>query len=566
MSPGFPHAQFRAISSNRGGFSTFYSISLAGAVSPLFGLGFRFRGLAYHGGTRLYFAVSQEASGFSVLHAIDSSGRVEARFGLGRGFTGGLAYRDGDESLYAIETTAEGFSRLHRITLAGAVTYLFGVGDRVDGGLTHDPESDLFYAVATDVAGTSMLTRIALSGLAQPVMRLGPGVSGGLSYDAEQRLFYVVASDRTRFSTLQTASLRGVVQARFGLGPGFDAAALARAPEPAARRLPGRRRGPELARGIHVRSPLPDERFIVTERIRLDATAVLDDSARVSRPPELVWRSDRDGLLGHGPTIETTLSLGPHRLEVSGLGLRAEGTVRVFADLGEFYLAPPATGELERIENDFEISWVDGASPEDRWSTYANEVFDPTSTRPSKIAALAKLDVLRHQRFAEPLPLAGGRTLYEHVRLHTRALSLRLDEGYNSAGGGGITLRRAFSRFAQAGLDPDLTPVPYTDLLQLLVHESRHNEPSDPSHARCDQAWTGRPAVPGGMDEALEGGSGYASAAMYLMWVYKHGLADPAGARARAGNVARDLLQRRLCQAPTHTDPGVQAILAELLG
>jgi len=150
-----------------------------------------------------------------------------------------------------------------------------------------------------------------------------------------------------------------------------------------------------------------------------------------------------------------------------------------------------------------------------------------------------------------------------------KALDLHLDCTLNSGGGGHISLSRLTSvwdaRSSATASDPDAckepfanpTLYPYVNSLYLLIHEERHNEPGDPGHISVG-------GTPG--DATLEGGSGYAWAAMYTMWVYKYGTYDPPSIKNEAKQIATDLLRTRFPSPPTHSDPKVQAIIDELLG
>ena len=97
---------------------------------------------------------------------------------------------------------------------------------------------------------------------------------------------------------------------------------------------------------------------------------------------------------------------------------------------------------------------------------------------------------------------------------------------------------------------------PYIDSLFLVVHENRHNMPDDPGHTTCHGF--------GDMDQRLEGGSGHAWAAMYLMCVYKYSY-DPISIKNEAKTIATELLKSRFCTNPTHSNPKVQAIIDELI-
>jgi hypothetical protein len=120
--------------------------------------------------------------------------------------------------------------------------------------------------------------------------------------------------------------------------------------------------------------------------------------------------------------------------------------VRLFADLSQFYQAEPAASEIARLEQDFTFQWVNGTGTDEQWSTYP-DIFDQTSTDPSKRVAYAKLDVLRHQAFSEPLPFyqrQKASTTTSKTYIHT--LNLRLDCHYNTGSGAQVSLNRSFQR------------------------------------------------------------------------------------------------------------------------
>ena len=316
---------------------------------------------------------------------------------------------------------------------------------------------------------------------------------------------------------------------------------------------------------IWLQSPLENERFIKAEHVQLRA---LVTSNRPVDGSTLHWSSNLDGPIGQGPSITTNnLSVGAHTITVDGHGTTTQTPVRVFADLGSFYQAPPAQAEIERINEDFSLNWIDGTGSDEQWNAYP-VVFDQQSTDPSKMVAYAKLDVLRHQRFSEPLPFATG-TVYEHLKTHVSMLNLRLDCNLNTGGGGQVSLSRSFSvwdgRSSGTTEDPDAcknpfpnpTLYPYVNPLYLLLHEGRHSEPGDSGHTSCNGM--------SNMDPSLENGSGHARAALYTMWVYKYGTFDPLAVKNNAKSIAQGLLNSRFCFPPTHPNPKVQDIIDELL-
>ncbi len=314
-----------------------------------------------------------------------------------------------------------------------------------------------------------------------------------------------------------------------------------------------------------ISNPIPDERFVRGEDISF--------SVIMSGEPDLdglqlEWTSDKDGVLGTGLELKLdNLSTGSHVIEVCGYGACASISVRIYEDLWQLYQSPPAEGEIERILNDFSFNLIDGEESDEKWDTYAH-VFDQSSTDPSFLAAISKIDMLRRQRFSKPVPFTDGQTIYDHFKTYVKTINLKLDCSYNSAGGDQVNLNRNFSvwdgRVSGTPSDWDAckTPLPnhslyqYTNPIGLLMHEVRHCEPSDPGHRMCN----GRPS-----DEMLEDGGGYAQSALYLMWVYKYSLYDPLFIRNEARFTATMLLKERICTTPTHSDPNVQAIIDELL-
>lgn len=316
---------------------------------------------------------------------------------------------------------------------------------------------------------------------------------------------------------------------------------------------------------IWAQSPLANERFVQGEPVHLRALVTGEQPVDGSA---LRWSSSVDGLLGNGPHVVVDhLSPGRHTIEVTGYGKRLTETVRIFTDLGAFYQAPPSQAEIKRIDQDLAFQWADGSGTNEQWSAYPS-IFDQHSIEPSKLVLYAKLDVLRHQEFLEPVPFAGGKTIYEYFKSFVHVLNLRLDCGFNTGGGGQVSLNRSWSvwdgRSSGTADNPDAckaplpnpTLYPYVNPLYLLIHEERHNEPSDPGHVYVGDNQ---------MDPSLEGGSGHAWAAMYTMWVYKYGKYDPAAIKEEAKQIAASLLKARFASTPTHSNPRVQAIVNELL-
>ena len=549
------------ISSDDRGFSTINGISLRGEVNPLFGLGFGFDGgLTYHPVDKLFYAISRNEENFSTIHQISLNGAVTPLFGLGHGFDGGLIYRHIDKRLYAISRDEKGYSTLYRISKSGEASPLFGLGFGF-AGLSHDLARDVFYAIATDEGGFSTLHSISLSGAVQPLFGLGLRFRGGLAYHPGKRLLYGISSNSTGFSMLHEISLSGTVRPLFGLGYGFNAPTLTIAPS-----VPGS--------AIWIHEPLRNERFVVGESVHFDAVVTLESATECLELPdgsELQWHSDIDGLVGTGASIAVTnLSVGSHIITASGYGVSETFPIRIFHDLLELYQAHPAPAEITRIRNHFTFDWFDGMEDDELWAPYDSFDFDQSSTDPSKVVIMAKLDLLRHQEFSEPLPMTNGETIYNHFRTHVHTIRLRLDCGSNRGSGGWVNLNRGLSVWHSkqgSGSDPDACKTPpsnpllelYIVQLQLLVHEGRHSEPDDPNHSDCSEGG------PKDEDLELEDGSGYAWGALYWMWVYKYSLYDPPEMKDWAKRAATQLLRGRFCTPPSHSDPKVQAIVDELL-
>lgn len=298
---------------------------------------------------------------------------------------------------------------------------------------------------------------------------------------------------------------------------------------------------------------------MVTFKASIESETAVDGS-------ELQWTSDKDGNLGNGLEIETSrLSCGTHKIDIIGYGQNVSFAIRVFNDLWELYQASPAQGEIDRILNDFTFSWVDGSADDERWANYDSWSFDQESINPAKIVAIAKLDVLRHQRFSEPLPfqnVIGEETVYEHIRRYVTTIELRLDANPNYAGNGRVSVNRGFSMWygMLSGTKTAVTSlglIQYVHSLYLLVHEARHCEPGEPGHTTLPNGVQG--------DATLENGSGHAQAALYCMWVYQYGLYEALATKQSAQEIAVLLLTTRFSSKPTHSNPNVQAILDQLL-
>ncbi|MFX0203673.1 MAG: hypothetical protein ACFFCW_46845 [Candidatus Hodarchaeota archaeon] len=326
---------------------------------------------------------------------------------------------------------------------------------------------------------------------------------------------------------------------------------------------------------FEVRETIPNvtiERPVIDERLVNNESVIFKAKIYAPRPvdgSELKWFSDKDGELGQGlEIIANGLSVGNHNIEVVGYNQKELVPIRVFNDLLELYRTAPSQAEINRVMNEFTIEWVDGEQNDEKWVNYDNFDFNQESFDPSKIVAIAKLDIFRHQLFSEPLPFTNGKSLYDHIRTHVKKIYLRLDCQTNRAGENAISLNRNFSvwdsRKSGTPDNPDACKMPFQNPRlrsypsYIVIHEGRHCEPDDPGHTSCNGE--------SNMDRTLENGSGHAWAAMYLMWVYEYGISDPPEIKNESKGIATSLLRSRFCTTPTHSNPKVQAIIDELLG
>jgi len=314
---------------------------------------------------------------------------------------------------------------------------------------------------------------------------------------------------------------------------------------------------------VSIRYPTQDERFIQGESVILSARAG-------GNQDQLQWTSNRDGTITYGAESSiNSLSEGTHLITVSAGNAKDTVQIRVFRDLGQLYKQVISEIEIERIKSDFNINWLEGSSSDEKWGNPDTYPFNQQSGSPSRIVALSKLDVLRHQQFSQPLPFTTGKSAYNHLKQYLKQINLRLDCGISTAGDSTVNLNRNFSvwdlRQSGSSQNPDACKVPlnnppelsdYISSLYLILHEGRHCEPSDPGHVTC--------AGKGNMDKNLENGSGHATAALYLLWIYKYSLYDSPQTREQAKLAAVSILQNRFCNTPQHSDPAVQSLLNEL--
>jgi hypothetical protein len=506
------------------------------------------KGLAYNPLTRLFYTIAPNNPGGPQLCSASTPGSLRTIRPVSPNLTGGLAHRTAEDCFYAVSNGPDGVATFHRVPLTGQDSLLFPIAAQCTvNGLAYVRRTDTFYALITKNDFT-WLYSINLNGTVKQLFGVGVRVFGGLCHSPSEDLFYFVANEPDGFSRLWTLSLNGSTVNRMGLGYDFNNAAIIVAPW--------------FGGSLNVLSPLEGERFVVGEQVRLDANILGLGGPPVWNSEGVVWTSNRDGPLGSGsPTVP--LSLGNHVITASKERLKRTVNVRVFADLWNLYKAAPSPAEIDRIQRDFRFEWVDGTpgDPTQAWASYPGTPFDQTSANPSRTAVFAKLDVLRHQRFSQPLPFGTAATAYEHVRQNTRTIRVSLGTALNQASGGVISLNRGFTLWSNNPAQPNVA-TPYVDPLYLFMHESRHNEPGDPLHTSCT-SWTGAAGTPNGMDAQFEPGSGYARAAVYLMWVYKYGRFDPPTMREQAkSNVM--VHKDRFCTRPVSTNPLVRALLQEL--
>lgn len=535
-------------SRNPGTDPTWATVDIQGTVSqqPI-GTAKDLAGLTYHPATRLYYTVAPTGPDGPRLCSLSTGGTLQSVAAVGPGLNGGIAYRGPENCFYAVSNDSDGIARLHRITMGGEDTVLFALAVGVVNGLTYVQGSDTFYALVT-LDNFTWFYSIKLNGVVTRLFGAGLRVFGGLCHSPSEDLFYFAANQADGFSRLWTLALNGSVVDRMGLGYRFNHAGISMSPW--------------FGGSMNIKSPLEGERFVSGERTPLDAN-ILNTTGPSWNSDGITWESNRDGPLGTGsPTA--TLSPGTHVITASKERLKRSVNVRVFDDLWALYRAAPAQAEIDRVLGDFAFEWVDGAAgdPTQQWASYPGYPFDQTSANPSRTAVICKLDALRHQRFLQPLPFGTAESAYEHVRLHTHTVRVSLGDAVNMAGGGVINLNRTFALWSNNPSQPTVV-TPYVHSLYLFNHESRHNEPGDPLHASCATAWTGAAGIPNGMDAQFDPGSGYARAALYLMWVYKYGRYDPMSIRTEARDIAVSL-KDRFCAHPTSTNPLVQALLAEL--
>ncbi|MEM9617530.1 MAG: hypothetical protein AAF936_06180 [Pseudomonadota bacterium] len=542
---------------DQGAITSIYGVSLRGRTDPLFGVIGDFNGgLAWRPADGGWYAITHDAQEVSTLHRIHPNAAQNAMFALGNRFDRGLAYRNQDQQLYALSRNQSGVVSLNRIDLAGSTAPIATLGSDFYG-LTYDPVTDQFYSLRNDGAGFFTLTRISPAGATAPLFGVGRNFQNGLAYHPGRGLFFAVAEDDEGFAWLHEIKLTGRTNKLFGLGFGFHDASTS-----LARGVP--------APGLWRRAPIRGERFVAGEDILFDAAVTLaspSEGYAVADGSQITWVSDIDGPIGAGGLVRSSgLSVGEHEITINGYGFTETVTIRVYADLGAFYTSEPSPAEVSRIRRDFDLAYLDGAGVDESWAPYRGAPFNPSLPGPSDLRVIALLDLMRHQQFSEPLPMTGGQSIYDHFRAYAQRIEMRLDCGVSAAQTDGITLNRTLSQWisgdggAQCKQTQAGAPLtPYILPAALLVHESRHLQSTDPGHTDC---------IGGSSlfsDQRLENGSGHAWSALYAMWVYKYGAFDSADAKTWARQTAQQALGGRFCEAPSHSDPKVQAIIDELM-
>lgn len=163
--------------------------------------------------------------------------------------------------------------------------------------------------------------------------------------------------------------------------------------------------------------------FIKGESIILKA--VLTSNRKITKS-NLVWVSNIDGKLGSESLLElTNLSVGSYIITVSGYGTKIAIQITIFHDLWALYQSHLSQHEISSIMGDFAMNVLDDSVSGESWKMYELPKFDQTSTDPSKLVFIAKLRVLKHQVFDEPLPfsnedhLCSSCTIFKENKLKT---------------------------------------------------------------------------------------------------------------------------------------------------
>lgn len=231
-------------------------------------------------------------------------------------------------------------------------------------------------------------------------------------------------------------------------------------------------------------------------------------------------------------------------------------------NLLEKYQQEPSQKEINEVLNDFRFRWV---TIDGQYWTDSFEWNQNTST-PSKIVMLKKLLTLRDQRFSEPLPFTGGKSIYDYLKEHVDEIHLHLSDWANRGKDGYILMNRSMNSWAEVYRTDEGKIVPgYISALGLLVHESSHNDPTTPLHVKCPdlKSWRGRD-YKAYTDASLEDNGAFAKHLIYLMWIYKYSLNDPPIMKEVAKLKANHVMAA-FCNKPSHSNPKIQAIIDEIL-
>lgn len=240
--------------------------------------------------------------------------------------------------------------------------------------------------------------------------------------------------------------------------------------------------------------------------------------------------------------------------------------------INDIFTSCPTNQEIQQIEQDFSINFMDPSPRTVSWSNYPYSC-DTQTTNPTRLKVYNTIRYLQKIKFSEPLPFTSGKSLYDFLTLKTATTTTKLtienrlecgiySMGYNNH----LTLGGLFSRWypvlsgsnsCERVITPTNDPTLLNDFIyhplfssELFIHEAQH-------------AITGKMHTANGNDLTIDEMGGWAAQFYFNAWVALYSTNTDDQTKNLAHNNAAFILQTRFTN-PCPSDVTLRSVINQI--
>lgn len=237
--------------------------------------------------------------------------------------------------------------------------------------------------------------------------------------------------------------------------------------------------------------------------------------------------------------------------------------------INDVFTSCPTTQEIQKIEQDFSINYMDSSPRTMSWSNYPYSC-DIQTTNPTRLKVYNTIRYLQKINFSKPLPFTSGKSLYDFFTLNTvtkLTIENRLEcDIYSSGYNNYITFGGVFSRWypvlsgsnsCERVIIPANDPALLNDFIyhplfssELFVHEAQH-------------AITGKMHTANGNDLTIDEMGGWAAQFYFNTWVALYSTNIDNQTKNLARNNAASILQTRFTN-PCPSDATLKSVVNQI--